>query len=430
MLPSKSVLVALSGGADSVALLHIMCELSKKYHFKVYAAHINHMLRGEDADKDEAFSKTLADNIGITLFILRKNVREFAESEGISEELAGRKVRYDFFDKLMNEYEIEYTATAHHKNDNAETILMNFMRGSSIKGLSGIPYKRDKYIRPLLDCSRLDIEEYCQNNSLNFVTDKTNLETIYTRNKIRRLLIPYLQSNFNPNIVDTITKNAGIIAEDDDFISEVANTTFSEIVTNNSVSINELMGLHKSIALRVIRKMLENCCGIADISSYVIENIYGIAKKNKTGLFADITATVRAKTEYGILSIGTIDADCPNFAYSVKIGESKFIPELGYTVHTAYADCIKPDKKEYFSIPNGIDEIIVRNRRSGDIFFPSGMNGKKSIKSYMINKKIPKHQRSRTGLITVDDKIVWIIGYRRDNRFDFAKNGIKIWISY
>ena len=430
MIPKKSVLVALSGGADSVALLHMMHRLSQKYGFNVYSAHINHGLRGKDADFDENFSKSISERLGIPCYVLHADVKAQAKQKGISEELAGREIRYSFFNELMQMHDIEYTATAHHKNDNAETIIMNFMRGSSIKGLCGIPYKRERFIRPLLDVSRVEIERYCKDNSLDFVTDKTNNESIYTRNKIRNVLIPDIEINFNPNIVETITKNAQMIAQDEDFISHTVDLEYKRLVNNNAVDISELLSLHTAISMRIIRRMIDSFCGISDVSSSVINNTYEIAKKGKTGLFTDVTSSVQARIEYGKLIIGYTEADCPPFSYTIKIGERKFIPELGYTVNTEPATEMSKDGKEYFSIPDGTNEIVIRNRKSGDTFIPTGMNGTKTVKSYMIDKKIPKSKRSRTGIITISDNIAWIIGYRRDERFNFNKNGVKIWISY
>ncbi len=430
MLPAKSVLIALSGGADSVALLHIMCCLAKKHKFKVYSAHVNHGLRGDAALRDELFSKELSERFGVECFVLRRDIRKISKEQGISEELAGRKIRYDFFKKLMHEHNIEFTATAHHKNDNAETIIMNFMRGSSISGLCGIPYKRDRYIRPLLDVTRYDIEKYCAQNSLDFITDETNFDTVYTRNKIRNILIPHLQSEFNPNIVETVTKNANIISADEEFISLVAETEFKRLVSDNSIQTAELNKLHKAISTRIIRKMIESVCGITDISSAVVENVYEISKKDKTGLFADITSGVRARTEYGNLIVEISQSECEDFSYTLKIGESRFIPELGFTIHSDYALKYEKDVAEYFTPCDNTDEITVRNRQTGDTFIPSGMNGTKSVKDYMINEKIPKSKRNRIGILTFGSDIAWIIGYRRDNRFKFNEKGVKIWISY
>lgn len=430
LMPKRSVLVGLSGGADSVALLDIMCKLGEKYDFTVCAAHINHGLRGDDAENDEKFSAELCRRMGVECYIMRADVRKAAETDGVSEELAGRRVRYDFFDKIMAEHSIEYTATAHHKNDNAETLLMNFMRGSGIAGLCGIPYKRERYIRPLLDVTREEIEQYCVTNGLEYVTDKTNFENNYTRNKIRNILIPLIRREFNPNFTDTVTANSEIIRSDEEFINSYAAERYDSIVTDDGADIEELNRLHYAVASRIIRRMIENVCGIADISSAVIKGVHDICTKNKTGLYAPITSGVAARTQYGRLIIEREAGECEDFAYTIKIGESMYIPQLGYTVSVQYADCRQNDGGRYFSIPDDVGSIVIRNRRRGDVFNPSGMSGMKKVKDYMINEKIPRDKRSRVGIAEIDGRIAWLVGYRNDGRFNFHDKGIKIYISY
>ena len=430
MMPGNSVLVGLSGGADSVALLHIMKRLSSECGFKVYAAHINHGLRGSEAEHDADFSKRLCDLLGIEFFLKKADVRALAKEWGISEEMAGRRVRYDFFAELMNGHRIDFTATAHHKNDSAETIVMNFIRGSATTGLCGIPYKRDRFIRPLLDVSRLEIESYCAENLLEYVTDKTNLDTVYTRNKIRNVLIPQIEKDFNSNFCDTVTQNAKIIRDDEDFLKITAENEYKRLTENGAVNVSELKKLHKSVARRIIRIMIDKVSGTSDVSSAVVENVLDLCDRNRTGTSCDITKNVVARIEYGKLIVAYAEAECDEFSYEIKIGESCFIPETGYTVEVSYADEKDNDRAEYFRLPEGVSSITVTNRRRGDRFVPSGMTGSKSVKAYMINEKIPQNMRSRTGIVRIGDNIAWIIGYRRDERYKFYKNGIKIRIIY
>lgn len=425
MLPEKSVLVGLSGGADSAALLHILKALSEKYGFKVYAAHVNHGLRGSAADADEKFSKELANHLGIEFYSLHADVKGEAKRLKMSEELIGRRVRYEFFERLMEEHDIDFTATAHHRNDNAETILMNFIRGSGIKGLCGIPYRRDRIIRPLLDVSRKEIEEYCAENGISYVTDTTNLETVYTRNKIRHILIPEITGQFNPAFTDTITKNAAVLAVEEDFMESEACAAYNRIVKNNAADTEKLCRLHRAIALRVIRKITAELCGNEDVPASVTESVLELAKKNRTGSRYDIARGVYARIEYGKLIISEALPQCGEFCHEIVPGEKTYIPELGYYVAAEYCDEYKKDNGEYFSVPEGC-KIAVRNRRSGDKFAPWGMSGTKKLKDFMIDAKIPQDQRNRTGILTIDDEIAWVIGHRRSRKFKFNGTGIKI----
>lgn len=430
MLPVRSVLVGLSGGADSAALTHILCTLSGKYGFRVYAAHVNHGLRGETAERDEKFSAALADKLGIEFFCLHAGVREEAEKRGISEELAGREVRYGFFDRLMRTHGIEFTATAHHRNDNAETILMNFMRGSGIRGLCGIPYKRDRIIRPLLDVTREETEAYCRENNIDYVTDETNLETVYTRNKIRHIILPEIEKNINPSFVDTVTKNAAVLSSDDDFLTGEADRAFAALVRDNSAAAEDISALHPAVSTRVIRRMLDGMCGREDVPSAVVSAVLRLAQRNRTGSRADIARGVYAAVEYGRLYLRKETAEPGSFEYGLNIGESRYIPEMGCAVHIEEAEERQRDGWEYFGLPRRDCRICVRSRRAGDRFMPFGMKGMKKVKDFMINEKIPKDKRGSVGIVTFDEEIAWIAGYRRDDRFKFHKNGIKIRLEY
>ena len=429
-MPQKAVLAALSGGADSAAMTHILCRLSDKYGFKVYAAHVNHGLRGESAQRDEEFAKQFAASLGVEIFTLKADVRAEAAKKGISEELAGREIRYEFFEKLMDKYGIDFTATAHHKNDNAETILMNFVRGSGIKGLCGIPPQRGRIIRPLLDSSRSEIESYCMENNISYVTDETNNQTVYTRNKLRHIIIPQIEKELNPSFCDTITKNAAVMSADEEFLNAAAENEYNNHVKNGKIKTEIISKMPQAMSLRVIRLMLRAVCGVSDISSDTILSVLKLARNNRTGSKCNIIRNICAFVRYGELYIAQDDEECSDFSYELKIGESVFIPQTGYTVSVEYADKCKNDGAQYFSLPSDDCVIRLRNRRMGDVFSPLGMNGKKKVKDFMINEKIPAPQRSRVGIVTFDQDIAWIIGFRRDNRFKFNKNGIKIRILY
>ena len=429
----SAILVGLSGGADSAALITVLCRLSEKYGYKVYAAHVNHCLRGDAADRDEDFSRQLAERLGAGFFSLRADVAKLAEERGISEEEAGRNVRYSFFDKIADENGIELIATAHHRNDNAETILMNFMRGSGVSGLSGIPYRRGRIIRPLLGVTRAEIERFCAENGIEYVTDATNFEECCTRNRIRGTLIPYIEKTFNPSFVETVTSNAEIIRSEDDYMHSETDRYYRELVHGHAVGINELTALHPAIRLRLIRRMIGEVRGTSDISAEAAEAAEAIAREGRTGSGIDIYGRVRAYVSYGKLVIERRKEETPPFSYRLMVGESRYIPELGATVHAETADR-RDDTGEFFSDPDRNDprdaELEIRSRRPGDRFVPWGMDGTKKLKDFMIDEKIPRDERSSIGILTIDGEIAWVIDHRRDGRFKFKDKGIKIWFSY
>ena len=227
---NDKVVIGVSGGPDSIALLTILNKLKEKWNIKLYVAHINHRIRKE-ADEETEYVKDFCAKIGVEIYIKEINVEEEAKRLKIGTEEAGRNIRYAFFEEVLEKVGANKIATAHQKNDNAETVLMNIMRGTSIAGLKGIEKVRDgKFIRPLIECSREEIENYCKDNKLDPKYDKSNNENIYTRNKIRNILIPYLQKEYNPNIIDTINRLADLAAQEEQFLNKVVEKEYEKLL--------------------------------------------------------------------------------------------------------------------------------------------------------------------------------------------------------
>lgn len=412
------VLIGLSGGADSVCLTHALYSLKDELGITLYAAHMNHCLRGDAADSDERFSAEFAARLGIECVTERNDVRTYAEKNGISEETAGRELRYAFFKRVSKKYGLNKIATAHNKNDNAETILMHFMRGSGMTGLCGIPFKRGNIIRPIIEISRDEIEEYCADNGLSYVTDSTNGETVYTRNKIRLDLIPKIQSDFNSGFIQTVTKNAVLMADELDFIEKETDKV-CENISENKIALDKLINSHAAVMRRVIMRMMK-AAGVNDIMSEYIESVIELAKKGKSGASVNLSDGITTQIQYGSLIIANAKEDIPPFEYVIPIGERVFIKELNITIEAEWGE-----GEGVFSAGEG-SRIAVRNRREGDVFCPVGMDGSKKLKNYFIDEKIPRAERSKTGVLTIDNEIAWIIGKRRDRRFLTKEKGVKI----
>ena len=342
---------------------------------------------------------------------------------GVSEELLGRKERYAFFEEICKAHNIKLIATAHNKNDNAETIVMNLIRGATLQGLSGIPYQRGNIIRPLLDVSRNEIELYCHDNALDYVTDSTNLHQDYTRNKVRLSLLPMIEERFNPNFISTLTNNARYFSEDSKFIEEIANDEYRKVVKTNSANIAKLNELPMSISRRIIYKMLsQSFDGNLDISSSYVDSILQLAKNSTSGKSINIGKGFEACIEYDTLFIRKENKTNTDFEYTLPISEEIYVKEANIYIK-AIPTC--KNEGECFTIPENA-VIRVRNRRSGDIFFPCGMSGRKKIKDYFTDSKIPLGMRDKICIVTFDDEIGYIVGKRRDRRFDFKNSGIRI----
>jgi tRNA(Ile)-lysidine synthase len=225
------IVVGVSGGPDSITLLNILKNIKEKeiIKFNLVVCHINHMIR-EEAVSDEKYVEEYCKKNNIEFFVKRIKVEEMAEKEKIGTEEAGRKARYEFFNEILNKTNANKIATAHTANDNAETVLMNIIRGSGTLGLKGIEAKSGKLIRPLIECKRSEIEKYCKDENLNPRIDKTNFENIYTRNKVRNMLIPYIENNFNPNIIEAINRLSDLSKQENDFLEKLTKEAYEKIL--------------------------------------------------------------------------------------------------------------------------------------------------------------------------------------------------------
>ena len=389
------VLVALSGGADSVALLRLLLEISEEYDISVAAAHINHQLR-DTADRDMNFCKDLCADLGVHLDILTCDIKKGAKEKGVSEELYARNVRYDFLESLG----YDKIATAHNKNDNAETLLYNFMRGASLSGLCGIPYKRGNIIRPLLDIEKSEIVRFCNENGYGFMTDETNLSEIYTRNKIRLSLIPKIEQEFNENFVNTVTANSELLSFDNDFLEAEAEKLYNgEILSDFSGSIPP------ALLFRLIQRYFKERTGsFQNLPLGFVKSIVSLLKGNKTGSKTDLPDGFEAYISYGRLFIDK-KGEIPQFEYEIKPDIPVFIPEIQKTA------VLKENKNGKIFLSD-TEELKIRNKRDGDIFYPVGMTGKKRLSDYFSARGI-----FALAILTKYNEIVSVLGYRDHRRF-------------
>ena len=224
------IVLGVSGGPDSISMLNILNEIKNELKFEIYVAHINHMIR-EEAIEDEKYVQNYCEKNKIECYVKRIDVQQIANTNKIGTEEAGRNARYEFFEEILKKTGSNKIAIAHNKNDKVETIIMHLLRGSGVSGLKGIePIRENKYIRPLIECDRQEIEQYCEENQLNPRIDKTNFENEYTRNKIRNIVIPYIKKEFNPNIIETINRLSEVIANENNYIEKITKETFQKLL--------------------------------------------------------------------------------------------------------------------------------------------------------------------------------------------------------
>lgn len=260
--PNEQVIVGFSGGADSLTLLHVLHSMG----VSVIACHVNHGLRGAESDADEALARTFCEVNAIPFEVLHTDIRSEAAKRGVGEEEAGRMVRYTFFEEMRERYHADKIATAHTMSDQAETVLYHLVRGSGMKGLTGIPAQRGCIIRPLLTVSREEIEAYCKENSLVFAKDSTNTDAAYARNRIRHETLPSLKA-IRPNAEDAIAKTAAILSEEEQYLESQTARAFAEVMSGDAYDADVLKNLPKAIQRRVAQCILKRECGEADFAS-------------------------------------------------------------------------------------------------------------------------------------------------------------------
>ena len=272
------LVLGVSGGPDSICMLNILNDIKndKNLHsdFDIIVAHVNHLIR-EEAKEDEEFVKSFCEKINVPFYSKSIDVQKIANNNKIGIEEAGRNARYDFFVMFLKETNSNKIAIAHNKNDKIETIIMNVLRGSGISGLKGIePIKNSKYIRPLIECERFEIEKYCVDNNIQARIDKTNFENVYTRNKIRNIIIPYIKQEFNPNIVETMNRLSELVKEEDRYLEKVVQDKYKELIIeeNKNEFIMDLKEFNKEekviksrLLLYTISRLLGTTKGIEKI---------------------------------------------------------------------------------------------------------------------------------------------------------------------
>lgn len=407
------VVVALSGGADSVALLHSLNSLREKYDISLYACHLNHMIRGDEADRDEEFVTTLCKNMGIELFVKKVDVPHLASVNKLSLELCGRNVRYDFFAEISDELQAKI-ATAHTASDNVETVLYNIARGTSISGLCGIKAKRDNIIRPLIFCSRDDVESYCEEHSLGYVTDSTNLTDDYTRNNIRHNCVPVLQS-INPELCNTVSRMCSSMTDIKRFLDEYSQKEIRNCRTENGYASEKLLSLDSAVLSNAISIILSEHNAQTDF-----RHINLIVDAMKTNGCVDLGDNKRAVCKQGFLRI--VRTDEVDFELDVPFLGSKYAE---YISKEELKNIHKNLLNDYISCDIITDSTKIRTRKEGDTFTFFKRNVTKSLKKLFIELKIPREQRDKLLVVANGSQVLYVekIGVSKQGRVNEHSSG-------
>ena len=432
--PGDRVMVALSGGADSVAMTRLLCELAETASFEVAGvAHLNHQLR-EAADADEQFCRTLAGRLSLPCLVGRVDVTAVANRERISVEEAGHRERYAFFQRSATTLHAGRVATAHTRDDQAETYLMRLLRGAGPAGLSGIHPRSGDVVRPLLDVSTSELRDYLSAHGQEFREDETNRDVTVTRNRIRHELIPFLERQFSPSIVDVLVRETQIARYDTEWLEQQANAAASAIVRyTDGVAAVDQEGLSNqpvALARRIVKRAMERVAGRGAGFDHV-ERLLAMAAEEAGSPTAVDLPGCRATIANRCLTIApppprhTSSMPVTGFAYRLQIPGEVEIPEAKMTVAVERVTggipatgMLAPGEAVYVSGGQVTAPLIVRSWRPGDAFRPLGLGGHKKLQDLFVDRKIDRLSRQRIPIIADKKRgIVWVVGHSVSDEF-------------
>lgn len=433
-----SVVLGVSGGADSLCLLLLLKEFAEEFNLTLTAVHVNHHIRGKEAHQDQKYVEEFCKNLNVECRVFHIEAEKLAEEMKCSEEEAGRIARYRIFEETLGKVNGNKIAVAHNLNDCSETILFQLFRGSGIKGLTGIQAVRGKIIRPLLCLTRREIEEILKTKNINFCIDSTNLSENYTRNKIRNRVIPYIEQNINSKASMNIVRAGNDLLEIEDYLEKETDKAYVKYVeqTEKGFVIKKSEAyLHPVITKRLIRCVIGRLSGkLKDITRVHVEMVQELFDK-RTGS--------SGKLPYGIVAERTYEGVClyvhteggsrpenviretviyrngilfENEYVDIKLEKNRKIDEnVPEIMYTKWIDC---DKIE--------DTLVVRTRQTGDYITIDDNGNTKKLKDYFINEKIPKDKRDDIFLVADGHHIVWVIGYRMGSSYKISNDTSKV----
>jgi tRNA(Ile)-lysidine synthase len=439
------VLVGVSGGADSVALLAVLNHLSPAWRLTLTAAHFNHKTRAAESDRDEAFVRTLCKSIGIA--VICGSLKEGTRPRGLSTEDFLRRSRYGFFEKAQRKAGADRIALGHHQGDQAETVFMHVIRGAGLAGISGIPPVRNAgtLIRPLIDCTRREILDYLAGEGLSFVDDSSNTDERFLRNRIRAHLMPELEKRYNPAIHEALCRLANVFRVDNDYITHEAQLRLAHWREGRvqekplEVPIAELKVLHPALQRRAILEIArEIAAADAAIGFEHVQAVLALAGGANPGGSLDLPGGILVKRKYGLLEFrraarlgrrprsGVAPGDATEtFSHEVSIPGTVRIESLGISIRfrelRRVPSVLSVERKAYLDLDRIAFPLVVRSVSAGDRIQPLGMEGTRKLKSVFIDEKIPREQRRTIPVLADGISVLWIPGVRLSERVRIRK---------
>ncbi len=427
------ILCALSGGPDSVFLLTFLLKFRRKYKIDIAALHLNHMLRGRSADSDEKFCRNLCGVKKIPFYSVKADIKSEARKQKISVEEAGRQARYSFLQSAAEKNGYTKIATGHNLDDNTETVLLNLIKGTGLKGISGIPVKRGNIIRPLLGISKAEIRSYLLKNKVSSIADKTNLSNDYERNYIRNKIIPLLRKRLNPSLDEAVLRSSGIFRILASYIDRKTDEAAGIVMENDEIikiNIDKLRMQDKELHTEIIRKIIERNF-MAGLSFKDTMSVLSLLDK-KTGAQVQLPgkiSVIRERTYLAVLEKSAFR----NIELKINAGKR-------CKLNGSYLLISEWKKKPVFNNDKNIEfidggrlgsEFIVRRWRPGDKFTPIGMKGTVKVSDFLNAEKVPSAARQARLVLTWNNEIIWVIGSRINEKYKIkqeTKRILRLWM--
>ncbi|MBE0466493.1 MAG: tRNA lysidine(34) synthetase TilS [Candidatus Desulforudis sp.] len=424
--PGMRVLVGVSGGPDSVALLDVLSGLRDLLGISLAAAHLNHRLRGASADADARYVRQLAEKLGVPCTVEACDVAAYRQEHGLSIQVAAREVRHHFFERVARETGAVRVALGHQADDQVETILHHFLRGTGPAGLAGMLPVRPPFIRPLLAVRRRDIEAYCRERGLDPRQDPSNIDPVYTRNRLRHNLVPLLEAEYNPNLVTTLLRLGEVCREENAYMEGQAVEAFRRFaaMVNGDVRIDArgLAELPLALGRRVVREAWSNLnSGPGALDFEHVERVLSLARAKAGGRRLDLPRGISVEKQAGemVFTLRSIPLQAAPWRYELQVPGRTELPVVNryLTAEIMPAEDLKTEALSPGQAAVDLDSLTlplyVRNRRPGDSFAPQGVGGSMKLKEFFINCKVPRLERDWIPLVLDRrDRLVWVAGYR------------------
>jgi len=430
LAPGDMVVVGVSGGPDSVALLHCLVALKEKRPLDLVVAHLNHQLRGETASQEAAFVKSLASRLNVPCEIGSRDVASYAQGHRLSIQEAARKVRYAFYREVFDKHGAAKIALGHQADDNAESVLIHLLRGTGPRGLAGIPPVRDGYIiRPLIDMQRAQVLQFLETGGFEYVEDRSNLDPKYLRNRIRHNLLPSLKAEYNPKAGSALTRLAAIARQEEDFWCRQVAGAFEELLLEQTtdrlvLSASGLARLHPALLRRLVRHAVLSLKGnLRRLGHQHVEAVAHLANRSSPCGRIDLPHGVMALRDRDelVFLLGPPEKR-PRYEYQISTAGSTFVQEIGACLRLSLCEAKDVGGPDTYPPTTALMDLAavsfpltVRSPKEGDRFRPFGMSGSQKVKTFFINLKVPRSKRRCCPIVLSGSRIIWVAGFRIDD---------------